>query len=305
MSFVIALIGFFCGALVNIFDKFILSTKKVAPSVFVFYSTTPLLPLLIAAPFVAPLALVQSTMPILILGALGFFFGIVAMYRAVLASEVSHVGPLLGAVVPLMVVILSWLFLGEILTVYQLGAALLLITGSLIISFDLSGGRYDWRQGIWWALASGFSFAIFHIASKYSYSQIGFVPGLFWISGLMSIPGLLLIFIPAVRVAAFGPKNAQLEPALVVVPHQGVLVIADKALGVATTLLVQYAVSIGSVSLVNALSGAQFAFLVIMVALLSKFFPRVIKETYTRQEIFQEILAIALIGIGIAILFIK
>lgn len=320
MWLVIALLGFGCGAVVNVLDKFILSTKKVAPSVFVFYSTAVLLPLLIAAPFFAPWRRVAGLAPIMFLGALAFFGALYAMYRAELTSKISHVGPLLGAVVPLSVVFLSWIFLGEVLIARQLGAVALLIFGSLIISFDLNAksrgwprpasrlsyffqalGR-GWPHSLLWAIAAGLCFAVFHVVSKYTYSQIGFGPGLLWIWGLMSLPGLCLFIVPAVRQAVFVQTKSAIPPPEST--HQGLWVLVNKILGVASTLLVQYAIALGSVALVNALAGVQYALLVILVALLSKFFPRWLKETYARGEAIQETVAVALIALGLAVLLI-
>lgn len=321
MWLVIALLGFGCGAVVNILDKFILSTKKIAPSVFVFYSTAVLLPLLIAAPFFAPWRAVASLAPIMFLGALAFFGALYCMYRAELASEISHVGPLLGAIVPVAVLFLSGIFLGEVLTARQFGAAALLILGSLIISFEVSREHYGWQSNLLWAVFAGGCFAIFHVVSKYTYSQIGFMPGLLWIWGLISLPGLCLLATPAVRQAMFGktapptanpPASPEFQrgestrqgPAR---PDDSgrsgrLWVLVNKILGVASTLLVQYAIALGSVALVNALAGVQYALLIILVAVLSKFFPRIIKETYARGEAWQEGVAVGLIALGLATL---
>jgi threonine/homoserine/homoserine lactone efflux protein len=53
---------------------------------------------------------------------------------------------------------------------------------------------------------------------------------------------------------------------------------------------------------VNALAGVQFALLIIAVALLSKFSPQTFKESYRGQEIFQEILGVVIIAVGLVLI---
>ena len=80
------------------------------------------------------------------------------------------------------------------------------------------------------------------------------------------------------------------------------LVGVDKILGVIGVVLIQYAIAIGSVSLVNALNGLQYAFLVVFVMLLSKFSPQRFKENYQKDEAAQEVLAVIIIMIGLVLL---
>jgi len=80
------------------------------------------------------------------------------------------------------------------------------------------------------------------------------------------------------------------------------LVAGDKFLGFIALLLVQYAVSLGSVTLIYALAGVQYVLLIIAVALLSKFYSQFYREEYSRGELMQEFFAVALIVAGIYLL---
>ena len=112
MSFIIALVGYSALAIVSILDKFILSNEKVEPVVFVFYSTIYLLPLNIGLFFLtnfpSPAIRIISAF-----SALMFVLGLWTMYRSLQKSEISHVGPLIGGLIPLAVLILSRIFLNE------------------------------------------------------------------------------------------------------------------------------------------------------------------------------------------------
>ena len=82
------------------------------------------------------------------------------------------------------------------------------------------------------------------------------------------------------------------------------LIVTDKVLGVVAVVLIQYAIAVGSVTLVNALAGVQYAFLVVVVGLLSAFSPRLFKEEYRRGEMAQEAFAVFIIGVGLALLIV-
>lgn len=299
MSLLVAFIGYILAAIVNIFDKFILSEKKVSPAVFVFYTTIFLLPVLLLVPF--GVAFPVSILDWLVALASGVFFGLGlwTMYRAILHSEISHVGPLIGGVVPIAVLFFSNLFLGEYLTNRQLLAISFLIIGTLIVAAEQSKTHHGWHKGIWWGVASGLFFALSHVASKYSYDVYGFYSGLIWTRGALGLVGLFLLFFPTVRQEIFSRKKSAIHESRI---NNLFVVLSSRILGVTSVLFIQYAISLGSVSVVNALSGVQYACLIILVFLLSRFRPKIFKEFYTRGEIVQEASAIIFIAIGLGLI---
>ncbi|MDO8626064.1 MAG: DMT family transporter [Candidatus Magasanikbacteria bacterium] len=302
----IALLGFACGAVVNILDKFILAQKKVLPSVFVFYSAIFLLPLLFVAPLVWPLSNLLAIGPILLTTSLGFLFGLYTMYRAELYSEVSHVAPLIGALIPLFILFFSRIFLNEVLQTHEYFGVALLVVGSLIISFEISREHFGWHRGMLWAVVAAFSFAVFNVGSKVIYNEVGFTRGLVWVWGFMSVYAvLLLVFARPVRQAVFGKTKDSLPevPKTSAAPMASAAwVVLNKFLALVSLILVQYAVALGSVSIVNALAGVQYAFLIILVAWLSRYRPRVFAEKYGRGEKAQEAAAIIFIILGLALI---
>jgi len=83
--------------------------------------------------------------------------------------------------------------------------------------------------------------------------------------------------------------------------HAIAIVISDKALGVVGVILIQLAIALGSVTLVNALIGAQYALMFLIIYLLTKLAPRIFKETFSRSEIAMQTVAIVLVIIGSAL----
>lgn len=302
--FIIALIGYFVLALVSASDKFILSKKLATPAVFVFYSTVPLLILFISLFFGIEFLTSKGSFLAIVSG-LGLMLGFWAMYKGYLASEVSHAGPLLGAAIPAFVLLLSVGVGGEILTDKQLLACFFLIAGSFLISFEKSLSHNGWHRGVLWIVLAGFLFAISHITAKYLYDYYGFVPGLIWTRGFSGIFGLLLILTPSVRLEIcnwFKGKKCKEDEHQEKPTGRIWLIVFNKTFGVVGVLLVQFATALGSVTLVNAMAGIQFGLLVMIVALLSRFFPRVLKEEYSKLEIVQEIFAVLIIAIGLGML---
>lgn len=301
MWLAVALLGFTISAVVGILDKFIISKSEVKPIVFTFYSSIFVLPILLLLPFgvVFPSHLIDW----LIFLMSGFFFalGLWVMYLGFKKSEVSHIGPLVGASTAFFVLVLSNIFLHENLGIFKLIAIFILILGSLIISFEYSPEHNGVHKGMLLGLISGLLFSVSHVASKYTYDLYGFYSGFVWTRAFLGVFGILLLAFPAVR-ELFYKKKVQDS---VKEKKQTILVGWDKILGVFGLVLIQYSIALGSVSLVNGLAGVQFGILIILVAVLSRFFPKIFKEEYTGKEIFQEIIAVVLIGSGLALMLIK
>ncbi len=301
----LALLGNAVLAITGVMNKLILTKFVSKPIILAFYSTIFVLPFFLLLPFGIKMPDAWTDYLVFAVSGLGFAFGLWTMYIAFQESEVSHVGPLVGVAVSIFILFLSRIFLAEKLTAYNLLAAIILIIGSLIISFEKSARHNGWHRGMEWGVLAGFLFAVSHVTAKYVYGIYDFYSGFVWTRLSIGIFGVVLLLSPSVR-ALFSKKSFAGREKISVDKAPGkkqfTLVAGSIALGLVGAILVQYATALGSVSLVNALAGAQYALLIIFVALLSKFWPRVLKETYTRKEILQEILAVAIISFGLVLL---
>jgi len=293
-----AIIGYLALAITAILDKFILSKAISKPIVFVFYSSFFILPIALLLPFGVNRVNIFSDILVCAVAGFAFSFALWSLYKGIQLSEISHVGPLVGAMTPFFALFLSGYFLEEILNGRQLLAVGFLILGSLLISFEQSKLNHGWHKGMLWGVLAGFLFAISHVASKYIYSIYGFYTGFVWTRVFMGIFGLLLLFSKDVR-DNFKIKNKKQGRQA---KKQIILVLTSRILAILGVVFVQYAISVGKVSLVNSLEGLQYGLVVIFVALLSKFYPKLFREDYTKIEIYQEILAILLIGLGLGLL---
>lgn len=304
MSITLALVGYFFLSLVTLLDKFIITNERVKPVKVAFYSSVMLLPIFLLVPF--GVVILRGADWLMALASGGTF--VLALWTTYLSfekSEVSHSGPLIGAAIPFFVIVLNRFFLHEIITAGQYAAIALLVIGSLIISqkksFFKKTRQVGWQAGVVLAIAAGLLFAISNITAKYLYDQYGFFSGLVWSRGTSGLFGLCLLLWPgAWRLIFSSSKNSNRSQVWLTL--QTKVIVVDKVLSLGGNFLVQYATAIGSVALVNALSGVQYGLLIILVAILSRFMPRLFKEVYEPGEMQQEIVAVIIISIGLAVL---
>jgi drug/metabolite transporter (DMT)-like permease len=312
MWLILGLLGSLAFAIVGVMDKFIISKSVARPVVYTFYSTIIALIAFIAIPFGAgfPTGIIEFC--IYLASGLLFGFGLWAMYVSFAKSEVSHVGPLIGAATAFFTVIFGMIFLGEYLHGLKILAVILLIAGAVLISFEKSRRHQGIHMGMLWAVISGLLLAGSHIFAKYAYDSYGFFKGFVWTRGTMGFLGLFLLICgcyPAVSRAIhkiFGKnnngKNGNNHKQPIGLKNPLWLILSDKMLGIVGVILIQYAMAVGTASGVQALGGVQYALLIIIVALLSGFWPKIYRETYTYEEMAQEIAAVIIISVGLAFL---
>lgn len=293
-----AVSGYLCLAVVTMLDKYILSERKVSPIVYVFYSTIFVVPLWFLLPFGVKGFALPAQWAAAFAAGLCFALMLRMLYQAVEESEASHIGPFIGAIIPIFILVLSYFFLNEQTSLRQEAAIGLLVIGSLIISFENSPHHHGWHRGFWWGIAAGFFAAVFQVLSKYIYSIVGFYSGFMWIWASVGLCGIFLLASPTVRQALFLPRSSDSSRRT---GKSRLAVAIDKVLGAIGVILVQYAVSLGSVTVVNALAGVQYGFLVVLIAVMSKFAPKVFRESYATGEIIQEVVAVIFIACGLGL----
>jgi len=306
MWLILSVIGYTLLALAAIIDKYLLSSAKVQPALYTFYSTIFVLPLLVLLPLGVKFLNTPFDWLIAIISGVSFALALWAMFLGFEKSEISHVGPLVGAVTPLFVFLFGHLFLSEIFTNRQLVAFGFLIFGSLLVSFEKSKKHSGWHFGMIWGILAGILYAVSHVSAKYIYGNYDFFSGFVWTRVTTGLVGLLLLVHPVVFRSLF--KNTILDkiknklPSVRTKKDNIILVIINKILSSAGVVVIQYAIAIGSVSLVNALNGLEYAILIILVLLLSKFWPKKFKEDYTTWELVLEFSAVATISVGLILL---
>lgn len=241
-----------------------------------------------------------------------FLLSLFLLYSAFRKGEVSRVVPFVGGLTPIFVLFLSYLFLGERLAFWQIIALIFLVAGGVVISIERNVGEDGMRKRRFfrsWKMSVGAALvlAIFYVCAKAIYAHQEFLAGFVW-SRMGSFFGsiLLLMFIKK-RKAIFGATSSRKvlagQPAkLRLALLAGSLLVFNKILAGTAFVFLNYAISLGSVVLVNAMQGVQYVFLLCLTVFFAKTRPHILEEEINWPLFGQKFLAVILIGIGLLIL---
>lgn len=292
MFLVLASIGYILLGIAFILDKVILTKSVDKPIIYTFYSTIIMFGVLCALPFTPKPFLVGIDWWWAIISGCAFGFALWTLYSALQKGEASHIHPFNGAVVTIATYALATNILGESLTSSQHIGIVLLAGSSLLFSFEKSKFHNGVHIGFLWAMISGILFAVSHITAKYLYSSYDFLPAFIWTRATTGVVGMLCLLSPAVWRSWKKKKTSPKKAAGIY------LIFINKAISILAVILIQYAAAIGSVAVVFALAGLQYAFLFLGVLLLSKYKPRWFKEDTTTKELVVQGIAVVLLLVG-------
>lgn len=177
-----------------------------------------------------------------------------------------------------------------------MGAFALLVVGGFIISVEFKRGKWQEIKGLSFALAAGISFAVYYALLSWLYRHTTFFTGflLLQVGGFLGAASLLIS--SENRSAIFRHSRRRRKAS-----HQkpAFFFVFNKILAATGAILVQYAISLGSVTIINALQSAQYAFILIFVFLLAKEKPQLIHEPTNARVVTQKTLAIVIIALGL------
>lgn len=296
---IIAFLGYAVLALVAIFDKSILSKLLKHPAVYAFYSTIFSVVAFVFLPFVG----LPNGWDFLwsALSGITFGLGVWAMFVAFRHGEASHLSPFLGAVIAVVSFILSYIIFGSTLGFAQIIGVALLIIASFLLSFERSRANKGFHIGFVWAILSAVLFSASHVLAKYIYTIYPFIEGLVWTRGSVSFVGIFLFLTPVFHKQIFAKRKE--EPKKEVGKyHTAKIVFFNKVMGIVSVLLIQYAISLGDVVVINAMAGVQYVLMFIFIFALTKLRPKLFSEYFTKNEVMVQSIAIILISVGLIFL---
>jgi len=304
MWLIIAIIAYFFLGLGNVFDKILVSKHISSPLAYAFYVGI----LNIAALVLIPLGVTVPSVFNLFLCLLSGIFFIAALYylySALKSGETSTVTPLVYGSTPVYLLVLSFIFLGERLTVYEIIAFALLIIGLVTIAYQKQRRGliktiliwlkiYDYKKPLYQAILAGLFFALMNLSLKAIYQNLGFVSGLFWSRMAAVLTALIvLIFIASLRQQIFKGKKEKRTAGKI-----KLFFVGNQVLAMLGFVGVNYAISLASATIVTALQGLQYVFVFILVAVLGTKIPD-LKEKWTIKIITQKLIATILIIVGL------
>ena len=299
----------FLNAIVAIIDKHIVSDEKTFPKPFVYAFYTCLISgIWIIVYFIGYLPFVPDSLQVpslsnvirptlevvalSFLSAYTFFSALVSMFSALKDHDASDVIPVIGAVSALGSFGLGYFFLGTKLAPnFMLGIVLLAVG-----TFFVSRLRFPFTTALV-ALYSGMFFALHYIAIKGLFNATSFDNGFFWSRIAFMFFALTLLMIPTYFHRVMEQTKSTGKSAKF-------LIFTNKVLAGVSTILILKATDIGDVAVVQALGGLQFVFILLLGIFFSRKHAKVdVAEKYSRGDILQKAIFVAVITFGFLVLF--
>jgi len=302
---VVAVAAYLLLAIANLLDKFLVDNVLKNSKAYAFIACTLGMVIFALAPWYLNWPGIWSFLFNMLTGAV-FALALWLLYEALRRGEAARILVFIGGLTPVFSLIFSIFFLKEHFSVNQwLGVGALLI-GVFVIAFLPVKRSYLARVfnklkltqeaktgGLGIALLSALAYSLYFIASKYSYGDQPFLSAFIW-HRLGAALFVLLFLIKKIDRQAILANFKKSSP-----KQNKFLVIFNQTLGSTGFVLQGYAVFLGSVALVNALQGVQYAFLLIISAGLAIMSPKLLKETFSWRLVLQKSLAVFIIALGL------
>lgn len=312
-----ALGGYLLTALAGVTDKFLVSDRIEKPAAYIFLLTLFSLVSFIFAPFGLRM-LPPAGMAIFFVSGTFFSWSLLYLYRAFRIGEVSKILPLVGifsAMVAFLPSLVRTIVSGEV-PLAGIAAFLLLLVGAVLVSFSGFDARSYSRESVRLSFVSGALLAFFYLFLKLGEgSGANFVSGLVWSRVGVFLGGLSLLLVAPYRRDILSYISETLLPAVrmswrtVLFPwrrQEGrystwTLFIGGKTLGGLGALFIIFATyrPDASVAIIQALVGAQFAFVFLIAILLSGRFPKVFTERMSLSDWVRKGIAFLCLSIGV------
>lgn len=303
----IVVVAQFLNAVVAVVDKYIVSSPVIArPSLYAFYvsilSASAVLVFLFSG-IPIPIEGISipnfenvAVPPVMVLGisllaGLALFGALTGLFSALKRADASDVIPVTGAASAVSALVLSYLFLDASLTQGFAWGFVLLVAGTLI----LSNYRF-WYKTLWFSLGSGFLFGAHFVCLKLLFIETNFDDAFFWSRvGIVAI-ALLFLLLPKLRRQCVA-KTKEAGKKI------WFLIIGNKVLAGLASIMLLKAIELGDVSIVQALGGLQFVYLLGFTIFFGRELPQLCGEKCTRKQLVQKTVAVAVILAGFALLF--
>src|SRR3989344_5225375 len=288
----LALFAQVLSGLVILLDKFLVSSKAVSrPVVYAFYVGIMSGAVVVYFPLVSwpTFRVIELSFVI----ALTYIFSILFLYKSLKISDASDVAPVMGAVSALSTFLFSLWLLKDALPGNFLIGFVFLVAGMFLMSrlrFSKSSTSY--------VILAGILFGISSVFVKIIFRETTFWDGFFW-SRMANVAGAFMLLLwPRNFTAVI--KNFKESRA-----KTKLLVVANKALAGLAFLFVLLAIRMGDVSLVNAIGGMQFVFVLLFAFILTKKIPGHFSENVHEGNVFlHKFVSTMLIVVGFFMLFI-
>ncbi|HBA37066.1 TPA: hypothetical protein DCZ15_04355 [Candidatus Falkowbacteria bacterium] len=305
MSWVfVALAAYLLLAIVNLLDKFLVDNVLKSSKAYAFIVCTLGLAVFLAAPWLLEWPGWFLFLFNIVNGVI-FAIALWLLYEALRRGEAARILVFIGGVTPVFSLIFSILFFKEQFSLSQWAGIVALLSGVFIVALlpvqrsflkrvfkKLRLTQEARRGGLGAALFCALAYSVYFLGTKYAYTGQSFASAFIWTrlgAGLF----VLLFLIKRVDRLAITATFSKSSPG-----KNKFLVLFNQLMGSTGFILQNYAVFLGSVVLVNALQGVQYAFLLIVSTGLALFAPKLLKENFSWRITIQKAAAVLVIVLG-------
>ncbi len=228
-----------------------------------------------------------------LLAAYTFFMALVSLFKSLRDADASDVVPVVGAISAVTSFGLGYVFLGTQLGGNFIIGIFLLALGTALVSRY----RFRWNTALT-SIHAGIFFAIHYVAIKEVFNETNFDNGFFWSRIAFVVVALSMLLVPQylVRIKEQTKESGK---------SKGLLIVGNKILAGISTLLILKATELGSVSVVQALGGLQFIFILFFMLFLGPRTPIECGENVTsNKEMYRKIFFVIIITLGFFTLFV-
>lgn len=322
MWLILAISSYFFLALASFLDKYILGGALPSPKIYTFY--TGILSLLAILIIIFGGFLSLDSLPLLqrffpggldflfipelslillsLLTGIIFLLALLVYFKGIHSFEVSRIAPAVGGITPIFILILIYLFAfisleadfqKRILTPKEYLALAFLILGSVILT--LHREKLTTLKSFKIAIIASFLFGLEFVLTKLVYTYLPFWAGFIWIRAgeFLGAISLLLFFDVRTKIFRHGKGfGRKIAPSFILTKTSG-------ATGRVLQSAAIYFSPLAFLPIINALSGIQYVFLIILATVFFFKFPKILKEEISKKVLVQKTLAIWLIVAGL------
>jgi uncharacterized membrane protein len=228
-----------------------------------------------------------------LLSSVSFVYALYYLFSSFLLSEASDVVPVVSSVSAVSSLLFSYYLLNTSLSGNFLWGFLFLVIGTFLIAkFRMT------RKLVSFTFLAGFLFGLHFVLIKMLFNETSFDNAFFWSRFFITITALSLLFLPNCCGRDVGDETKKAGK------FGLLLVLFNKTLAGLAGILILKSIELGEVSVVQALSGLQFVFLVVFAIIFGHKAPKCIGENCEIKDRVQKIVSVSIIVTGFSLLFI-
>ncbi len=281
-------------AFTSVIDKIVISKGYIkSPFVYIVLNGLMNILLIFLLPFFGLEPLKFTDFLIAMFAGISLSAAVTLYYKAVQYDEISRI-KIIFQMEPILILGLSFLLLGEVLTKSNMAGFLFLFAAGIIVAYKKERSSFRMSRAFYYILIAMVLGALYYVSSKHIFNVTGFWSGFLWLR-LANSSALAVLLAPSVR-REFAETFKNMKKSIIGL--LGFKMLIDFS----AFVFANYALLKGSASLVGVFESAVAPLFTFILALfLTIYFPRIIKENIDKRAVFTKLLALILIVLGVVL----